>query len=274
MPKDDLLNFAIKIAQKAGKFIVKEAAKGFSVKSKSSPRDLVTSIDVATEKLIIEEIKKKFPDHSILAEEGVSKELDYTDSPYVWIIDPLDGTLNFTHQLPFYSVSIAVFKVDEMDKSQNYEYLSGEIVAGVVFAPKLDQIFYAEKDGGAYMNGKKILASKVETLDKCLTATGFPPKNKELNMPYFELMTEKAQGVRRLGSAALDLCLVAAGQLDVFWEFGLKPWDIAAGSLIASEAGATVTDTNGELLDLFGQDILATNGLVHDEVIDEFSQLA
>ena len=268
-----LLESAIKIAEKAGKFMLKEAAKGFSVKSKGSRRDLVTSIDIATEKLIVEEIKKEFPDHAILAEEGVSTETDYTDSPYVWIIDPLDGTLNFTHQFPLYSISIGVLKVSDMDESQNFEYLSGEIVAGVVFAPKLDQLFYAEKDGGAFSNGEKIQVSSVKKLENALTVTGFPPENKGMNMPYFELMTERAQGVRRLGSAALDLCFIAAGQADIFWEFGLKPWDIAAGSLIASEAGASITDTNGNQVDLFGGDILATNGSLHEEVIKEFARL-
>lgn len=268
-----ILDHAIKVAEKAGKFIIKEAEKGFKVSSKESRRDLVTNIDIASEKLIINEIKKKFPDHAILAEEGVADEEDYTDSPYVWIIDPLDGTLNFTHQLPLYAVSIGVLKVSEIDESENYEYLTGEIIAGVVVAPKLNQTFYAEKGGGAFLNGQKIQVSKVEKLQDSLTVTGFPPVNKELNMPYFSLMTDKAQGVRRLGSAALDLCFIAAGQVDIFWEFGLKPWDIAAGSLIASEAGALVTDTNGEQLDLFGQDILATNGHVHQEVIREFEKI-
>ena len=267
----EILQKAIKIAEKAGKLILKESQETIHISEKGT-NDFVTNVDQASEELIIAEIHKHFPDHAILAEESASTLTD-TDAEYIWIIDPIDGTLNFTHAIPYYSVSIAVLKIQSSKHSKNYDYLSGELIAGVVHAPALGETFYAAKGKGAYFNGQKIQVSKAKTLKKSITATGFPSTNKEMNLPYYSKMLEKTQGIRRFGSAALDLCYIACGRLDIFWEFSLSPWDIAAGSLIVEEAGGSVSDTNGNMLDLFGKDILATNGKVHKATIASFKNL-
>lgn len=264
------LNFAIKTAKKAGKLILLGSETNFKIKEKDR-NDFVTNIDKLSEKLIIKEIKSVYPDHGILAEESFSgqstAEQLFTKYKYIWIIDPLDGTTNFLHGLPFYAVSIALFKTLKADRSKNFDYLSGEIILGVVFCPKTNELFYAEKSHGAFLNDKKIKVSKTEKVKNAFTATGFPPRHEKENLPYFAKILKKAQAVRRLGSAALDLCYTAAGRFDAYWEFGLKPWDIAAGALILEEAGGRTTDTNGMPLDLFGEDILATNNRLHKEMI-------
>ena len=180
------------------------------------------------------------------------KETSIGSSKYIWFIDPwTEQQISFTGYL--YSVSIALFKTN------------GNLVAGIVYAPALNEIFYAEEGKGAFLNGKKIHVSKTKTVKDSLLVTGFPYNDKKINLPYFALMLSKSQAVRRLGSAALDLCYTAAGRFDGYWEFGLKPWDIAAGALIIKEAGGLVTDTSGNLLDLFGADILATNKNIHKD---------
>lgn len=272
-----LLNFAIQTAQKAGKLILKESKKALIVSEKGK-NDLVTNVDKASEALIINEIKSVYPTHSILAEESSflhkTQVSNFKKSKYIWIIDPLDGTTNFAHRLPLYSISIAIFETKVADSSKNFDYLEGELIAGVVFAPALNEIYYAEKNKGAFLNGKKIKVSNIGKIENSLLVTGFPTTHREINLPYFEAMLSKAQAMRRLGSAALDLCYIASGRFDAYWEFGLKPWDIAAGALIVEEAGGKITDTNGNLLDLFGKDILATNGKVHKEVVTTFKPLA
>lgn len=271
----NLLDFTINLAKKAGQIITKEAKK-ITIEEKRK-NDLVTNADKASEKFLTQAILKKFPDHAILAEEAdfahKSEIKKLIKSPYIWIIDPLDGTTNFAHGLPIYSISIALFKTKTREKSQNFQYLSGEIVLGVVYAPALNELFYAQKGEGAFLNGKKITVSKTQKVLSSLAVTGFPYVNKEMNLPYFATMMKHAQAIRRLGSAALDLAYVANGRFDLYWEFGLKPWDIAAGSLIVEEAGGRVTDTNGNLLDLFGADLLATNEKVHQETIKIFEKI-
>lgn len=271
----ELLKFAIKLAQKAGKAILKEA-KNIQITEKSK-NDFVTNADQAAETLITNAILKKYPDHAILAEEASFnvniQAKDYVKSKYIWIIDPLDGTTNFSHGLPIYSVSIALFKTEFSESSKNFDYLTGEIVLGVVYAPAMNELFYAIKGKGAYLNNKKIQVSKTKTLESSLLVTGFPPTHKKMNLPYFMLMLEKGQAVRRLGSAALDLAYIAAGRFDGYWEFDLKPWDIAAGALLVSEAGGEVSDINGNLLDLFGKEIMATNGKIHQNLIKSFQTL-
>jgi myo-inositol-1(or 4)-monophosphatase len=269
-----ILDHAKKIAKKAGKFIIKESEKGFRIEKKGI-NNLVTRIDKASEKLIIKEIKSKYPTHSIIAEEStkkLSKKL-FKDSKYIWIIDPLDGTTNFTHGVPIYAVSIAIFEKKSAESSKNFDYLSGELVAGVVYSPKTDEMFYASAGKGAYLNGKKIKVSNIKKIAESLTATGFGPVNRERNFPHFKVMLKKSQAGRRMGSASLDLCYIACGRFDGYWEFSLKPWDIAAGALIIKEAGGEVTDTNGNQLDLFGEDILASNGKIHKEMIRTFAKL-
>ena len=265
----ELLDFTIKTAKKAGKLILKEAEKPLKI-SKKGKNDLVTQVDKASEELIIKEILKKYPEHKILAEESTNEIEDLSGAEYLWIIDPIDGTTNFSHGLPQYSVSIAVMKISTKKTSKNFEYLGGEIIAGVVYAPKLSELFHAEKGKGAYLNNKRINVSEIKKIEDSLLVTGFPPTHKEENLKYFSKMLDKCQAVRRLGSAALDLAYIACGRFDGYWEFGLKPWDIAAGSLLVKEAGGKVTDTNGNLLDLFGKDILATNKKVHLELVKCF----
>ncbi len=163
-------------------------------------------------------------------------------------------------------------EVKSKKSSQNYNYLDGEIIIGVVFAPKLGELFYAEKGKGAYLNGEKISVSKIKKLEESLLVTGFPPTHKEENLKHFAKMINKCQAVRRLGSAALDLAYIACGRFDGYWEFGLHPWDIAAGALIVKEAGGKVSDSNGQMLDLFGKDILASNAKIDKEIIKNLSK--
>lgn len=271
----NILKFTINLAQQAGEIALKESKKlKISFKSKNN---LVTNADKACEKLIKSEIKKNFSDHLILAEEShenFEEELEQHKNPkFIWIIDPIDGTTNYAHGLPLYSVSIALFKITAKDKSKNFEYLEGEIVLGVVHAPALNETFYAQKGKGAFLNGKKIAVSNAKKLTDSLMVTGFPYENKEMNLPYFIKMMDHCQAIRRLGSAALDLSYIAAGRFDGYWEFGLKPWDVAAGALIIEEAGGKVTDINGNILDLFGFDIMASNKKIHKEIIEVFKDL-
>ncbi len=264
-----LLKDAIEIAQAAGKLI--EAKKHKLVITEKGKNDLVTNADKASQALIIKMIKKLYPTHGVLAEEGENNDTleVFTNSKYIWIIDPIDGTTNYSRGLQFYAVSIGIFKTTAAESSKNFDYLSGELVAGVVHAPALGETYYAEKGKGAYLNGKKIKVSKVKKLSESLTVTGFPPKYKKENLPNFGKMLMASRAVRRLGAASLDMCYVAKGVFESYWEFGLSPWDIAAGALIIEEAGGKVTDTFGNTLDLFGQDILATNGHVHKETTRE-----
>src|SRR3989338_5336963 len=271
-----MLNFAIKLAKEAGEIILKESKKALKI-DKKGLNDLVTNADTKAETYIIKKIKSSYPSHAILAEESsFKKEIsddNYKKADYIWIIDPLDGTTNFAHSLPLYSVSIGLFKKTSIKSSKNFDYLEGEIIAGVVHAPALNETFSAQKNKGAFLNGKKIGVSKAKSLRDSLMVTGFPYENKKMNLPYFIIMMDHCQAIRRLGSAALDLCYTAAGRFDGYWEFGLKPWDIAAGSLILKEAGGTVTDVNGNMLDLFGADILVSNGKIHKEIIKLFSKI-
>jgi myo-inositol-1(or 4)-monophosphatase len=270
----EILDFTIRVAEKAGKLIIKESKK-IKVEKKGI-RDLVTNADKAAEKLIISEISKKFPDHGIIAEEQAQNKKEIAklaSCPYIWIIDPLDGTTNFTHGLAQFAVSIGVIKTATAEKSKNFEYITGELVCGVVYAPKLGELFYAEKGKGAFKNGKKIQVSPRKKLSDSLMVTGFPYKDKAINLPYLEKVVKEARGMRRFGAASLDMCYIASGHFDGYWEFGLKAWDIAAGTLIINEAGGQVTDTNGHTIDLFGQDILCTNGHIHKETIELFTQI-
>lgn len=264
----------MKLAEKAGELILRESKKTLRIKHKGK-NDLVTQADKAAEKLITTAIQKKFPEHGIIAEESfLQKNLaEISRAPYVWIVDPLDGTTNFAHGLQLYSISIAVLKTSPAKQSKNFQYLRGELVAGVVFAPALNEIFYCEKGKGAFLNGRKIRISKTGRLANSFMVTGFPYTHQGINLPYFETMLPKCLAIRRLGSAALDMAYTAAGRFDGYWEFGLKPWDIAAGSLLVKEAGGRVTDTNGNILDLFGNDILATNNKIHKETIKLFNKI-
>ena len=212
--------------------------------------NLVTEMDILSEKIIVGEIEKRFPDHAILAEERPAME---KASRFLWIIDPLDGTTNYAHGFPVFSVSIALAK-DE------------EVILGVVYDPTRDELFTAEKGKGARLNGRRIRVSSESDLSRSLLATGFPydlRESKINNFDHFHNFAIRAQAVRRAGSAALDLCYVAAGRFDGFWEMKLGPWDIAAGSLMVAEGGGKITNFLGRPLNLSGKHVLASNGKIH-----------
>ncbi len=212
--------------------------------------DPVTQFDIKSERFVKSKIQKAYPDHSLLAEEG--DDVD-TGSEFRWVIDPLDGTVNYAHGFPVYSVSIAL----------QYQ---GESVVGVVYDPEKDEMFSASLGRGAFVNNKRLKVTSEKDLQRGLLATGFAYNIQTArinNLGMFARMAKKAQGVRRLGSAALDLCWVGAGRLDGFWEYELHPWDTAAGMLIVTEAGGKVTRIDGTKYQIFHKDILATNGLLH-----------
>jgi myo-inositol-1(or 4)-monophosphatase len=216
---------------------------------------LVTSVDRAAERGIVEILLSEFPEHSILAEEAT--EIPGKTKEYRWIIDPLDGTTNFTHGYPQVSVSIAV-------------EFCGQIIVGLVYDPLRHECFRAIKGQGATLNGASIRTSVVTELDKALLATGFPydrRENTDFYLSFFRGFLPRCQGIRRAGSAALDLCYVASGRLDGFWELKLKPWDIAAGSLIVAEAGGSLSDFSGNKFSIWGNETLASNGSIHNEMV-------
>ncbi len=216
--------------------------------------NLVTEMDTRSERMIVDRLRGAFPDHGIVAEEETKLQ---NASGYTWIIDPLDGTTNYAHGYPCFSVSIAL------------EW-NNEIVLGVVYDPMRDELFSAQKGQGAFLNGKAIAVSAVDTLIRSLLATGFPYDRKvseKNNMVFFHDLLMASQEVRRDGSAALDLCSVAAGRFDGFWELKLKPWDVAAGSLIVREAGGRVSDFSGTRFSIHDEEILASNGKVHGQML-------
>ncbi len=271
-----MLEFAIKTAKKAGKLLIEKSKKPLKI-DKKGVRDLVTEADKKSEELIIKEIIKKFPDHGIIAEESEQNKknglVKIGSSPYIWIIDPLDGTTNYTMGLNHYAVSIGLFELKKTRKSKNFSYLEGEIILGVVYAPALNELFYAKKNKGAFLNNKKIKVSKTSKLIDGVIATGFPYKNKDVNLPYLATILDKCRGIRRFGAASLDMCYVAKGCFDGYWEFGLKAWDIAGGAIIVEEAGGKVTDSNGNQLDLFGKDILIGTPRIHSEITKIFKKI-
>jgi len=221
---------------------------------KKGPADLVTEADTASEKAIIETISTVFPDHGILAEEGGLRE---NGRRHQWIVDPLDGTTNFAHQVPLFSVSIAL----SIDR---------QIVFGIVLNPITGELFTADRGAGARLNDRPIRVSETELITDSLLATGFPYDRRDgmdRLMTRFRRCLTASRGIRRLGSAALDLCFVACGRFDGYWEKGLKPWDVAAGALIAQEAGGWVTDFAGAPYNLDSGEILATNNRIHTEML-------
>jgi myo-inositol-1(or 4)-monophosphatase len=228
--------------------------KGKSKVYKKGVIDLVTKADTESEKKIIGTIKNVFPDHTILAEEsGLSKGTP----DYQWIVDPLDGTTNFAHQLGLFAISIAFA-------------LGGDTRIGIVLSPVIKELFTAEKGKGAKLNGRPIKVSDAQKLSESLLVTGFPYNLTDCFNPLmnrFSKCLKASQGVRRLGSAAIDLCFVACGRFEGFWEQNLKPWDTAAGELIAREAGATITDFSNKPFDIYKKEILATNSHIHEEML-------
>ena len=218
--------------------------------------DLVTEIDWASEKEIVRHIRGRFPDHSILGEEG---GVIVGTGNERWVIDPLDGTTNYTHHFPFFCISIG------------YES-EGEVLYGLVFDPLRQQMFEAVKEEGAMLNERRISVSRNSLLSQSLLVTGFssskPEDPERDNLPYFNQLSRRVQGIRRTGSAALDLCYVAMGAVDAFWEIGLAPWDTAAGGLIVREAGGRTSDRKNAKHELTSPVIVASNGYIHDEIIE------
>jgi myo-inositol-1(or 4)-monophosphatase len=248
---DDIIN----ISKEAGELIRSKFNTNFSFEFKSNESDIVTEVDTASEKIIVDFIKKKYPSHGIITEEGGTS---LSKSEYNWVIDPIDGTTNFAHGLPIFAVSIGVQK-------------NGETVAGVVYDIMLNVVYSAELKGGAFENDKKIKVNDNSNLRRALLVTGFPynvAENPENALEKFAALTKASRGIRRLGSAAIDFCYVAKGVFDGFWEVHLKPWDMCAGKLIVEEAGGLVTDFDGKKIDIFSKKILATNGKVHDAMIE------
>jgi myo-inositol-1(or 4)-monophosphatase len=246
------------IAREAGALLMDYFRQSVKVEYKGEA-DLVTVADRKSETLIRERLRQHWPTHDILGEEG---GLQDTGSDYRWYVDPLDGTTNFAHGFPVFCVSMAL------------EY-KGNRIAGVIYDPTRDELFTAEQGGGAYLNQERIHVSGTANLAECLVATGFPSnkRHKNPNIFFYHQITLHTHGVRRAGSAALDLCCVACGRFDGFWEFNLNPWDTAAGVLIVQEAGGQVTDLKGGPFQLNGRETLATNGLVHSAMLREFDQV-
>jgi myo-inositol-1(or 4)-monophosphatase len=254
MPKN-LLEAATAIAREAGQILREEMARPAKISYKGDEVDLVTQADKRSEAAIVARLTEWFPDHAIAAEEGTGHETA-SGSGYRWHVDPLDGTTNFAHHYPCFCVSIAVAQ---------HEVL----LAASVYNPISDELFTAARGQGAALNGKPIHASTIPTLATSLLCTGFPTHNRKdsPNLRYYGDFTMQSHGVRRDGSAALDLASVACGRFEGFWEFGLKAWDTAAGVLLVEEAGGKVTDLAGQPYRLGGPVILATNGPIHEEML-------
>ncbi|MFO8052883.1 MAG: inositol monophosphatase family protein [Candidatus Omnitrophota bacterium] len=258
------LNFkevAVEAARQAGGIHKKYFEGDTQTKEKSSSFDLITIADTEAEKKVVELIKKNFPDHNILAEEGKYKK---TDSKYCWIVDPLDGTNNFSFGIPMFCVSIALAKDDRL-------------ILGVVYDVMRDELFLAERGKGAYLNDKKIKVSDADSFDKSLLITGFYyDRGKDMidNLEAIKVFFQKrVVGIRRLGAAALDLCYIASGRATGFWEFKLSPWDFAAGKLLIEEAGGKVSDKAGEEVRLEQSYIVASNGKIHQRIIEVINSL-
>ena len=221
--------------------------------------DLVTEADRASERLIVERLRSHFPSHSIVAEEGGGRQ---GPSAFRWYVDPLDGTTNFAHGYPVYNVTMGL----EQD---------GEMLVGVVFDPSRQEMFSAERGAGAYLTNRRIRVSASRRLADSLVSTGFPSRKRHLNVNihFYHQMAMATHGVRRGGSAALDLAYVASGRLDAFWEFGLNPWDMAAGTLLVTEAGGRCTDMKGGVHEMNSPHLLTDNGAIHEETLALFAEI-
>ncbi|MFI5322406.1 MAG: inositol monophosphatase family protein [Thermodesulfobacteriota bacterium] len=247
------IKVAEKAAREAGELLREKSGKVKEITYKAK-NSLVTEVDKQAEEIIVDCIKRNFPSHDIFAEESGRRS---SDSEYVWIIDPLDGTTNFAHGYPFFSVSIAL-------------EVEGTVKAGLVYDPIKDELFSAEFGGGAFLNGESVHVTDTVKLDEAHLVTGFVYDDismVEENLKHFADFIRRARSVRRDGSAALDLCYLACGRFDGFWELGLNPWDTAAGVLIVEEAGGRVTKFTGEDYSIYVKEILASNDGLHEEMM-------
>ncbi|MBS3999901.1 MAG: inositol monophosphatase [Desulfobulbaceae bacterium] len=250
---------AVEAALKAGAILKEGFGSTFEIKSKIGINNLVTEYDFKAENAIIETIKSYFPEHKFMAEE--TGDTGEVDSEYQWVIDPLDGTVNFAHAIPIFSVSIAVRK-------------GKDVLCGVIYHPLLDELFVAKHEGGAFLNGKQIRISESDNMQTSLLVTGFPynvNENPHNCVDTFVSVVQSGIPIRRLGSAALDLAYVAAGRFDGFWESSLFPWDMAAGYLLVKEAGGKITQYDGTEFWLDSPTILATNGLIHEQILKQIN---
>ncbi len=254
---NELLETAIKAAKIGGNILKEGYGTTFKIDNKIGRNNLVTEYDLLSEKSIIDFIKSKYPNHIFLAEESGKTGANDSEE-IIWIIDPLDGTVNFAHSIPLFSVSIAAVK-------------NGEILVGVVYHPLLDELFYTSKGQGAFLNDEKIKVSDSKDIHTSLLVTGFPynvDKNPYDCVGSFVKIVQKGIPIRRLGSAALDLAYIACGRFDGFFEAGLNPWDVAAGVLIVEEAGGKNTQYDGNNFDIYGNTIISTNSLIHNQIIE------
>jgi myo-inositol-1(or 4)-monophosphatase len=247
-----MLEFAATTARRAGALLLEGLRDRPRVELKS-PFEVVTEVDRASERLIVDAITQQYPDHSLIGEEGSARE---GPSEYVWLIDPLDGTNNYAHGFPSFAVSIALLR-------------GGRLYVGAVYDPLRDELFTGEAGRGAWCNGQPLHVAGTQALAQSLVSTGFPydyASRAENNLRQFDRIQSRCQGVRRAGAAALDLAYVAAGRLDAHWEFGLKPWDSAAAAVMVGEAGGRLTDLRGGAWDPWSPHLIASNGAIHDEL--------
>jgi myo-inositol-1(or 4)-monophosphatase len=253
------LETAVEIAREAGALLATyfERRIGYETKGEF---DLVTEADRASEKLVVDSLRTHFPSHTVVAEEGGGHQ---SASEYTWYVDPLDGTTNFAHGFPAFNVTLGLAR-------------AGETIAGVVYDPIRREMFTAERGAGAYLNNRRIHVSATKLLSESLASTGFPSRKRHhnVNIHFYYQLAMMSHGVRRTGSAALDLAYVAAARLDFYWEFGLKPWDVAAGALLVEEAGGRVSEMKGSPHSVTESDhMLADNGALHEQVLQAFTEI-
>jgi myo-inositol-1(or 4)-monophosphatase len=253
---ENYLDAAIEIAQEAGRTLMAHRGATFELKGAF---DLVTAADRASEQLVVKRLRERFPSHGIVAEEGGRAEMN---AELRWYVDPLDGTTNFAHGYPMWNVTLALAR-------------KGEVIAGVVYDPLNRELFTAERGAGARLNGAPIRVSQCRLLNDALVSTGFPSRKRSqnVNIHFYYQLAMSTHGVRRGGSAAIDLAYTACGRLEAFWEFGLNPWDMAAGILLVEEAGGKVSGMRGERMTLESPYVLADNGLVHEETLALFREI-
>ena len=255
------------IAVEAGALLREYFSRGVATEYKGDV-DLVTEADRSSERLIVERLSEQFPEHGIYGEEGSRHRLE---AEYRWYVDPLDGTTNFAHSFPIFCVSMGL----EHRPAGMRPSSDGERIAGIIYDPTRDELFAAEKGHGAWLNGRQIRVSRTRTLSEALLATGFPSRKRHVspNIHFYQEFTLRSHGVRRAGSAALDLAYTACGRLDGFWEFFLNPWDTAAGALLVEEAGGAITRFDGEAFNLNSSEVLASNGTIHGELVPLFADM-
>jgi myo-inositol-1(or 4)-monophosphatase len=271
---------AAEIAREAGALLREFYAKGVETEYKGDV-DIVTAADRAAEKLIRTRLGEAFPEHGVYGEEGTRERMD---GEFRWYVDPLDGTTNFAHGFPQFCVSMGLERRVGLEQRGGLEQRAdgllkadedGTLVAGVIYDPLRDELFTAERGQGTQLNGKPARVSRNAELAEALLGTGFPSRKRHAspNIHFYQEFTLRSHGVRRAGSAALDLAYVACGRMDAFWEFNLNPWDTAAGILLVEEAGGRVTDFAGRQFQLKSDEILASNGLIHEELIGMFDDM-